>query len=121
MYNIMYLLFLRYVKHVLNNNKVNPEDWHVQHTSINFSKRNVPFQNKILIKPLYNNQNQLMYMMGITYNNIPPIHITLFSQNLNKIKDEMECLPFACSLTTPVAPFRVLHVIPNGCHYADIV
>ena len=51
-----------------------------------------------------------MYMLGITYNDIPPIHITLFSQNLNEIKDEMECLPFACLLTTPVAPFSILHV-----------
>ena len=94
---------------VLNNNKVNPEDWHVQHTSINFSKRNVPFQNKILIKPIYNN-NQLMYLMGITYNNTPPINITLFSQNLHEIKDEMDCLPFACSVTNPVAPFKILYV-----------
>ena len=114
----MYALFLRYVKQVLFKkpsgcckNPVTPVDWNVQHTSINFTKRNVPFTNKIVVKPLYNNKNnQLMYMLGITYNDIPPIHITLFSQNLNEIKDEMECLPFACLLTTPVAPFSILHV-----------
>jgi hypothetical protein len=91
------------------NNQVNPKGLHVHHTSINFTKCNVPFTNKMLIKPLYNN-NQIMYLMGITYNDIPPIHITIFSQNLNEIKDEMECLPFACSLTNPIAPFNIIHV-----------
>jgi hypothetical protein len=90
---------------------IKPRDLHVQHTSINFTKRNVSFQHKLVIKPLYNNKNdQLMYMLGITYNDIPPINITLFSQNLNEIKDEMECLPFAYSLTSPTAPFSVIHV-----------
>ena len=114
----MYALFLRYVNQVFFKkpagcckNPVTPVDWNVQHTSINFTKRNVPFQNKIVIKPLYNNKNnQLMYMLGITYYDVPPIHITIFSQNLNEIKNEMECLPFACSLTNPVAPFSIIHV-----------
>jgi hypothetical protein len=34
----------------------------------------------------------------------------MFSQNLNEIIDEMECLPFAISLTTPTPPFKILHV-----------
>lgn len=114
----MYALFVRYVKQVFFKkpagyckNPVTPVDWNVQHTSINFTKRNVPFQHKLVIKPLYNNKNdQLMYMLGITYYDIPPIHITIFSQNLNEIKHEMECLPFACSLTNPVAPFSIIHV-----------
>jgi hypothetical protein len=108
----MYALFLRYIKHVFGcrNNQVNPTDWNVQHTSINFTKRYVPFTHKLVIKPIYDNNNQLMYLMGITYNNIPPINVTLFSQNLNEIKDEMECLTFACSLTKPVVPFNIVHV-----------
>lgn len=109
-YNIMYAIFVRYVKHVCCNNQVKPMDWHVQHTSVNFTKRNVPFTNRLLVKPIYDNTSQLMYLMGITYNNMPPTHISLFSHNLNEIKDEMECFPFACSLTKPTAPFNIVHV-----------
>ena len=108
----MHTLFLRYIKHVFFrcNNPVTPVDWNVHHTSINFTKRNVPFTNKLVIKPLYNNTNQLMYMLGITYNDVPPIHITILSQNLNEIKHDMDCFPFACSLTKPVSPFNIIHV-----------
>jgi hypothetical protein len=85
-------------------------DWYVQHTSINFTKRNVPFTNKLHIKPLYDSHKKLTYLMGITYKDTPPLHITMFSQNLNEIIAEMECLPFAISLTTPTPPFNIIHV-----------
>jgi hypothetical protein len=114
----MYARVARYCEHVfLNkthgccNNPVKPLDWYVQHTSINFTKRNVPFTNKLLIKPLYTNKNnQLAYLMGITYNDMPPTHVSIFSTALNEIIDELECLPFAISLTTPTPPFKILHV-----------
>ena len=108
----MYAIFLRYIKHMFFscNNTVTPTDWNVQHTSVNFTKRNVPFTNKLIIKPIYDNNNKLMYLMGITYNNIPPVNVTLFSQNLNEIICEMECLTFACSLTKPASPFNIIHV-----------
>jgi hypothetical protein len=51
-----------------------------------------------------------MYLMGIPYNDMPPTHITIFSTDLNEIIDEMECLPFAISLTTPTPPFNIIHV-----------
>jgi hypothetical protein len=118
----MYARIVRYCEHVfLNkthgccNNPVKPTNWnasdlYVQHTSINFTKRNVPFTNKLLIKPLYDNHAKLTYLMGITYNDMPPTHVTIFSTALNKIIDEIEGLPFAISLTTPTPPFNVLYV-----------
>ena len=113
----MYARIVRYCEHVFlnktqccGNNQIKPTDWNIQHTSINFTKRNVPFTNKLLIKPLYDNHDKLTYLMGITYNDVPPTHVTLFSTALNEIIDEMECLPFAISLTTPNPPFNILHV-----------
>jgi len=118
----MYARIVRYCEHVFldktqccGNNLVTPTnlnapDWCLQHTSINFTKRNVPFTNKLLIKPLYDNHDKLTYLMGITYNAMPPRHIPIFSKNLNDIIYEMECLPFAISLTTPTPPFNIIHV-----------
>ena len=113
----MYALVARYCERVFLNKSqcccntlVKPVDRSVHHTFVNFTKRNVPFTNKMLIKPLYDSHNKLTYLMGTTYNDMPPTHVTLFSENLNEIIDEMECLPFAISLTKPIAPFNIVHV-----------
>jgi len=82
----------------------------VYHTSTNFTKRNVPFTNKLLIKPLYNNDQQLAYLMGITYNDMPPTHVSIVSKKVNEITDEMECFPFAISLLNPISPFNIIYV-----------
>jgi len=104
----MYARVVRYCERVFlnksqccGNNQIKPMDWNVKHTSINFTKRNVPFTNKLLIKPLYDNHHKLTYLMGITYHDMPPTHVTIFSTALNDIIYDLECLPFAISLTTP--------------------
>ena len=83
----MYARVARYCEHVFlnktqccGNNQIKPTDWNAPdwNTSINFTKRNVPFTNKLLIKPIYDSHNKITYLAGITYNDTPPTHITIF-------------------------------------------
>jgi hypothetical protein len=96
--------------------KLETHDWSVYHTTINFSKCNVPFRNTFIVKPIYNTHNKLIYLMSIAYKSCsPPIHIlpkfSTFDQILNVIKQ----LSSAITLTTPSSPFIIKYVSPEWC------
>jgi len=85
-------------------------DWNIIYESINFTKRNVPFRNKLIIKPLYNNLNKIIYLMGITYNNLSHINIEPISYNYDSIINELKYLPFPIVLTITFSPFIIKYV-----------
>jgi hypothetical protein len=96
--------------------KFTTHNWTNYHTTINFSKCGVPFRNTFIIKPIYNDQNTLMCLMGITYNfSSPPINIlpkfSTFDQTLEAIKQ----LSGVISLTSPSSPFIIKYVSPEWC------
>lgn len=124
----LYKLFINYInnsKNAIRNNKIvcrnNPQLRYVknvQHTSINFTKRNVPFTNRLLIKPLYDKSHNIIHIMCITYNRVddmPHTDTIILSQKLLEIKQELEWLPYAISLTTPMWPFLIQHVNNKWC------
>ena len=79
---------------------------------INFSKLNVPFIFNILIKQIHDNYNNLIYLIGISYNNHDtiPIHITPVSYNYNALEKELDNLPYAIVLTSITIPYHILYV-----------
>jgi hypothetical protein len=117
----------RFIKYIFNSKKrcvkkrgVNPvnETYGVRdptdhqvlhHTIVNFSKCNVPFRNTLLIKPLFNNDDQLAFLMGISYPNIddPPLHITPSLLHYDKLISEFDELSFSIVLTTCSSPFLI--------------
>jgi len=96
----------------------NTDDWSLEYTFLNFSKMNVPFRNRIIISPLYNKDNQLIYLMGITYDKRDPLYcastpILPVLRELIELKQELDPLPAAISLTTHFPPFIIKYVNPK--------
>ena len=93
----------------------NTDDWSLEYTLLNFSRMNVPFRNKITISPLYNKNNRLVYLMGVSYSknelscctHIPIIPI---SRDFVELTNELDLLPAAISLTTTFSPFLIQYV-----------
>ena len=93
----------------------NTDDWALEYTLLNFSRMNVPFRNRIIISPLYNKHNKMIYLMGITYDKRDPlwcasIPIIPVSRDIDGLKQELESLPAAISLTTTFSPFIIQYV-----------
>lgn len=80
----------------------------IQHTTVNFSKCNVPFRHNVWIKPLYNNNNQLAFLMGISHQvlPLPPLHINN-NYNYDFLILELDDLPYGVVLTTCCSPYLV--------------
>ena len=96
--------------------KLSAPNWTVYHTTINFSKCNVPFRNTFIIKPIYNTHNRLMCLMSITYNSSsPPIHILPKFSTFDQILDAIKQLSDVIALTTPSSPFIIKCVSPEWC------
>ena len=109
---------MKYIKDVFSYKLCSPEnsylikdDWNITHISINFTKRNVPFPNKLIIKPLYNNLNKIIYLIGITdNNNLPPINIVPILDDYDILISKLEYLSFPIVLTTSSSPFIIKYV-----------
>ena len=96
--------------------KLKTHNWTVYHTTINFSKCNVPFRNTFIIKPIYNDQNTLMCLMSMTYNSpSPPIHILPKFGTFDQILEAIKQLSGVISLTSPSSPFIIKYVSPEWC------
>jgi hypothetical protein len=85
----------------------------VMHQSVvNFSKTGVPFKHTILIRQLYNDNDQLAFLMGISYYDIldPPLHIPPNFKNYDDLISELDLYPFSIVLTTISSPFLIKFV-----------
>ena len=103
-------------------------DFVVYYTILNFSKTGVPFRNTLLIRPLYNSCDQIVFLMGVTYlkADCPPLHINPVVLNFDDLIYEVDNLPFGIVLTTPIAPFTIHFVNKKweamcGYKQADVV
>jgi hypothetical protein len=90
----------------------NTDKWELEYTLLNFSKMNVPFRNRIIISPLYNENNQLVYLMGVSYNKkeFSPTNVIPTSIDFVELTHELDLLNAAISLTTPFSPFIIQYV-----------
>lgn len=84
---------------------ISPNEKMLKHTIVNFTRCNVPFRHTILIKPIYNEINQLVFLMGISHQtaDCPPVHIT--SDGFDY--EYLDNLPLSIVLTTCFSPFLI--------------
>lgn len=96
--------------------KLKTHNWTVYHTTINFSKCNVPFRNIFIIKPIYNTHNTLMYLMSVSYDYLsPPIHtLPKFDTSAQFLK-AIKHLSSVITVTNPSRPFVIKYVSPEWC------
>ena len=99
------------VTHVDEKHGINTQQVMYQ-SVVNFTKIGVPFRNTVLIRPLYNECDQLSFLMGISYNDIldPPLHIQPTYTTWDDVIAELGGLPFSIVLTTCSAPFIIKYV-----------
>lgn len=109
MYNTL-LIFINYLLPHNKTSEIKPADWSVNYTIINFTKCNVPFSNKLIIKPLYDKRNKIIHLIGISYNNIYPVDIYPIFHDFDSLVKQIENSTYAISLTIPFYPFIIQYV-----------
>lgn len=102
----MYNTLLIFINYLFPHNKttITPVGWPINYTIINFTRCNVPFTNKLVIKPLYDKCNKIIHLIGISYNNIYPVDIYPIVHDFDSLIKQVEDSPYAITLTTPSYP-----------------
>ena len=104
------------------NNNLVENDWVIHKLVINYTKMNVPFRNKLMIKPLYNiysnNPTNIVALLSISRDvdqksvslYTDPYIMSHISNDFDTMVNEIENLPFAIVITTHIKPFIIQYI-----------